>query len=142
MPHARRVKAQVFLALPVWKIRRKLEAAAQRSTRVKPCSGNRRAKARKLEQAVPETAEPVGNGMAIGAKARKPTAGGYRKRPAVDPRKARKAAIAALKACKLEQQVVPETAEPVDPRKAAVEAAIARAKVCKLEQQAVRKTGG
>ena len=36
--------------------------------------------------------------------------------------------------------MVPETAEPVDPRKAAVEAAIARAKARKLEQQAVPET--
>ncbi|HHG0448213.1 TPA: electron transport complex subunit RsxC, partial [Citrobacter freundii] len=38
------------------------------------------------------------------------------------------------------QQEVPETAESVDPRKAAVEAAIARAKARKLEQQAVPET--
>ncbi|HAT3770757.1 TPA: electron transport complex subunit RsxC, partial [Citrobacter freundii] len=35
---------------------------------------------------------------------------------------------------------VTETAEPVDPRKAAVEAAIARAKARKLEQQVVPET--
>ncbi|HAU4538158.1 TPA: electron transporter RnfC, partial [Citrobacter freundii] len=41
------------------------------------------------------------------------------------------------KARKLEQQAVPETAEPVDPRKAAVAAAIARAQAKKAAQQQV-----
>ncbi|HEF0043983.1 TPA: electron transporter RnfC, partial [Citrobacter freundii] len=47
------------------------------------------------------------------------------------------AAIARAKARKLEQQAVPETAEPVDPRKAAVAAAIARAQAKKAAQQQV-----
>ncbi|HCD4631956.1 TPA: electron transporter RnfC, partial [Citrobacter freundii] len=45
--------------------------------------------------------------------------------------------IARAKARKLEQQVVTETAEPVDPRKAAVAAAIARAQAKKAAQQQV-----
>ena len=47
------------------------------------------------------------------------------------------AAIARANARKLDQQAVPETAEPVDPRKAAVAAAIARAQAKKAAQQQV-----